>query len=299
VAAGGFLAPRRTALAAQNLAHDKLVDETRAMPETEHEKKAGGGYHPGSPLYNKQEMRKANGEAQAIEKPKTEVGAATQKSSCWEKLWNPFAKVDASDKGVKVKARDWKDPEQHWKDFVAGEGICLLISQWLPGTIITFLLALIWIKGIGGRMETGYPERPNTGEDFAYRLFSLDHCFGHHSHVCLCSWLCGAIRMADTYSKKPYPLIESFWVALLIISLVEGLFTVTLGYSWIVGICAAVYFRQQLRQNYGIQSGGVTLAWDCLFWCCCPCCSIAQEARQVEFVSKLGDVPKMPVTGKV
>jgi Cys-rich protein (TIGR01571 family) len=269
-----------------------LVDEQKAMPETEHQKHAGAGYKPGSPLYNKQEARKASGEApeaKAIEAPKAEVGDATQSSDCWTKLWNPFAKVTAGENGMKVKKRDWKDPQQHWKDFVAGEGICLLITEWLPGTIFVFLCAIVWIKGLNGRMEQGYPERANTGEDFAYRLFSLDHCFGHHANVCLCAWCCHPIRMADTYSKKPYPLIASFWVALLIVCLVDGLVQVTLGYAWIVAICAAVYFRQQLRQNYGLQTGGVTLAWDCLFWSCCPCCAIAQESRQVEFVSKLGD----------
>merc|ERR1719401_638885 len=143
---------------------------------------------------------------------------------------------------------------------------------------------------LGGRSESGYPERANTGEGFAYGIFSTDHCCGHHAHVCLCSWCCAHIRLADTYSKKPYPLLESFWVALLMVCLVEALMYLTLGYLWFIGICVAVYFRQQLRQNYGIQSGGMTYLWDCCFWSFCPCCSIAQEARQVEFVSKLGDV---------
>lgn len=60
--------------------------------------------------------------------------------------------------------------------------------------------------------------------------------------------------------------------------------TFTISHILFVGI--AVYYRQQLREKFGLSSGTWdTILQDCIVWCCCPCCAAAQEARQVERVS--------------
>merc|ERR1712039_165260 len=63
----------------------------------------------------------------------------------------------------------------------------------------------------------------------------------------------------------------------------------TVGVSHIVFVAIAVYYRQQLREKFGLRSGSAdTLAQDCFVWWCCCCCAAAQEARQVERVALPG-----------
>ena len=46
------------------------------------------------------------------------------------------------------------------------------------------------------------------------------------------------------------------------------------GYYW----CMACSFRSQIRRRYNIPGGDCT---DCLAHFCCPCCALAQEAREI------------------
>merc|ERR1719440_870391 len=64
------------------------------------------------------------------------------------------------------------------------------LSYFLAYFILVMLCAFIWDKS-RGRSVRGIDERKNLGTNFAYSLFSLDHCCGpsgHHSCVCLCAW---------------------------------------------------------------------------------------------------------------
>jgi Cys-rich protein (TIGR01571 family) len=113
--------------------------------------------------------------------------------------------------------------------------------------------------------------------------------------------------MADTYSKSsaefslPRALISGFWKALCVTVAMQFLFYHTGGIGFTVFVCIAVYFRQKLRQMYGLPNmTGSVLAMDCLYWCFCPCCTIAQETRQVQFVTgrdvKNKSIPSLPQT---
>jgi len=240
----------------------------RDMPVTTHDKDAGSGYNQGSPLYEKQQ---ATGKKAAPEPPAT---AAI-------KLEDP-SKLDAND----VQ----KAPEE-LQSFVKKRFNFWFGLQYFVTFVLTWLLlGLIWVKAIG-RHKAGYKERERDPRGFTYGLFSLDHCFGHHANVCLCAWCCFPLRLADTYAKEPHMLVSSFMKALLGVSVVLALMELSVGFSHIIFVCAAVYFRQQLRKVYSLPSGNcTTLTEDCFTWWCCPFCAAAQEARQVEFVTTK-DVP--------
>merc|ERR1719353_1345702 len=106
-----------------------------------------------------------------------------------------------------------------------------------------------------GRLEEGYDERKNNGVTFAYGIFSLDHCFGHHAHVCLCAFCCSPLRLADTYSKKPMPLVKNFWTALIMVTVLIALDVLSYGVTGCLLLGVAIYFRQKMRQKYGLEHG--------------------------------------------
>jgi Cys-rich protein (TIGR01571 family) len=256
----GFLGPE----------HVSLVQK-KEMPVTKHTKEAGDGYKKGSPLYAKQV---------ALEK-KGEAGPA------------PKAPAESAKVSVTVPPTDKALDHNHWWSVVySGEKAHMMhgLSYFFSYFTFTMLIALIWIKcAKPGRNKMGalvgdYDERPQTGVKFMYGLFSFDHCFGHHAHVILCSLCFAPLRMADTYNKEPAPLMKNFWSALIIITCLCGLSVLTFGFTSLVLVGICIYFRQKLRQKYGLESGSSTWFWDSLSWICCPLCAMAQEARQVEFV---------------
>jgi len=106
------------------------------------------------------------------------------------------------------------------------------------------------------------------------------NCF-QDKNTCLMSFCCSGIRWADTMSMAG---LLGFWVALVIYQLFAGLNAVfpALGFGVLL-LVMCVYFRQALRTKLDMPRGSVvTVLQDFLFYCCCPCCAIAQEARVVE-----------------
>jgi len=78
--------------------------------------------------------------------------------------------------------------------------------------------------------------------------------------------------------------VKSFWLALLMVTCLFALMPLTYQATWAIFLCIAVSFRQKLRNNFKLESGGKTWLFDCASWIFCPCCAIVQEARQVELV---------------
>jgi len=258
--AAGFLNPQHAALVAHTIKKD--------MPVTSHSKTAGDGYKKGSPLYGKQQELEKNG----APAPKAE-----EKGS----------KTSAALKAPTVPGVPQVATIPSWEKVYGGEKdhVSYGLSYFCSYFILTMLVALIWIKcTVPGRTKEGYDERKNNALGFAYGMFSFDHCLGHHGCVCLCSWCCAPLRLADTYSKEPASLVKSFWAALVMITCLLGLQHLTFGFTGFLFLCVAVYFRQGLRKKYGLEAGGSTYLKDFVSWLCCPFCSMAQEARQVEFV---------------
>lgn len=290
--AAKFMGPARASLVGETLAHDK-----KAMPETKHNKTAGSGYNPGSPLYKKQEKEGGSDPAPPPKKAEP-LKDATDKAAEAVKAVPKPAPVEVP------KPDHWYDhvkvgPRETPEAFVR-HGLSYFLSYF----IIVMLIALIWTKCTKpGRTKFGYSDRPNDSGKFAYSLFSTDHCFDIHCKLLLCSWCCSPLRIADTWAKEPLPLMKNFWVALILIACLIGLSQLSLGFTSLVFLGLAVYFRQQMRQKYGMTNNGQICFLDCLTWWCCPCCAIAQEARQVEYV-KPGDddgkasVASVPKTGQ-
>jgi Cys-rich protein (TIGR01571 family) len=163
------------------------------------------------------------------------------------------------------------------------------VESYVPYAIMMFIIAFIW-EELGGNLPPQFERKPNP-RGFAYGLFSTEHCLDGHMWIGVCSFCCFALRTADNYSKTsahfaaPKPIISSFWLALAFMLLLQFFACITGGLGWILAVAVAVYFRQKIRQMYGLPNcTGEVLAWDCLFWCCCPWCTVAQEARQVQFV---------------
>mmetsp|Transcript_1088 Transcript_1088/g.2440 ORF Transcript_1088/g.2440 Transcript_1088/m.2440 type:complete len:286 (+) Transcript_1088:81-938(+) len=133
------------------------------------------------------------------------------------------------------------------------------------------------VKGAPRQAEDWPPGGKRDFKDgvFAYGLFScfedpiltLSTCF------CLgCRWAYN-MRMAGflTYTAA------IIFVVLYVVS-----------YPWvlivldIVAIFVAVYFRQQMRQKFELEHGECTWLTDFFTYCCCMCCAVVQEARQLE-----------------
>jgi len=267
----GFMAPHKTSLVSQSIAQ-----ENKDMPVTQHSKKAGDDYKKGSPLFEKQEKLKKEGNDKKPAKLESNDAAVT-------------LTVPPADKAT--------DPGHWWsmgraypkqKDFVKN-GITYFFSYF----ILVMLVALIWIKcSYPPRSEVSYSERQNNQTGFAYSIFSREHCLGHHGSVCFCAWCCAPLRLADTYSKKPSPIVKSFWAALVLIAVLGGLQQLTMGFTGLIMLCMVVFCRQQIRRKYGIERGGTTWCTDFISWIFCPCCTMAQEARQVDFVQPVGSDEK-------
>jgi len=272
--AASFMAPRRASLIGQTVTHEK-----KDMPVTKHNKTAGDDYNPGSPLYEKQEKLKKAGGGKPVTSAKISSGGDNTL------VGGLPSEVPPQDKVL--------DNKYWWNSRGGSQGhLEKGIVFFLQYFIFVLLIALVWIKCLGGRARTGVEERKNTGVSFGYGLFSMEHCLGgggHHSKVCLCSWCCAPIRLADTYAKEPFALVNGFWSALILVTCLFGLSQLTFGVTQLIFFCLALHFRQKLRLQYGLESGGMTWMEDFCTWFWCPCCAVAQEARQVEFVKKLGD----------
>mmetsp|Transcript_37756 Transcript_37756/g.69919 ORF Transcript_37756/g.69919 Transcript_37756/m.69919 type:complete len:326 (+) Transcript_37756:134-1111(+) len=228
------------------------------MKEVHHSKESGSGYHPGSPLYEKQQERKEKGIKSDIT-PDTSLDFSDPENflAMWEKHFS-------------------------WKEYAKWA----LISA-LPALAVTFLVALLYIKRLG-RHEPYVQKTVMQGADgFSYGLCSCEHCVGHHSGIVMCALCCLPIRWADTMSKEPVPKFLNFWVALLLVSSLFYFSEAFLCVPWLIFLGLSIYYRQKLRREYGIvncfEGAPMTLVQDCLVWFFCACPAAVQEARQVEF----------------
>jgi len=122
-------------------------------------------------------------------------------------------------------------------------------------------------------------EDQHQKEGFEYDLFSFSKC---DTELVLCSFCCMCIRWPLTVEKTG---MMSFWPAFLIFTCLEGFSGILFGTLLILRVGMEIYFRQQLRQRYGLPQGDAgTCMMDCLAWSFCCCFAGAQEAKQVDFV---------------
>jgi len=60
-----------------------------------------------------------------------------------------------------------------------------------------------------------------------------------------------------------------------------------------ISMVVGVVYRRKLRDAYGHERRSIiNICLDILSWCCCPCCTISQEAKEVDRVLPKGSVTK-------
>jgi len=149
--------------------------------------------------------------------------------------------------------------------------------------VTTFLVGIVYLQCMDKIVGPKVVDQQVRTDEFQYGAFECGDC-NVDWQICLCSWFCGWVRWADTLSHPQVDFL-AFWPGLFITALLSATASITFGATMPILILLVVLARQRIRAAYGLPSGTLSvLAWDCCLWSCCPCCAIAQEARQVEYV---------------
>lgn len=119
-------------------------------------------------------------------------------------------------------------------------------------------------------------------------------CFGAPLETNAMALCCPCIRWAETLSYvRPF---FSFWLLFLLYGALWAL--ARLGWfsfaGYVVTVSVCTYFRQHLREQYQMESGGASCLGDCALYACCCCCAMVQEARHVEESRKAGHPAASP-----
>jgi len=171
--------------------------------------------------------------------------------------------------------------QQYWDDqnkkFV--DNVIAIVAY----MVTMFLVGIFYLQCMNKMLGPKVPDQQVRTDEFQYGAFECGDC-GADWQICLCAWCCEWVRWADTASH-PHVDFLAFWPGLFITALLSATATITFGATVPILLLVVVLSRQRIRAAYGLPSGTFSvLAGDCCLWICCPCCAIAQEARQVEYV---------------
>jgi Cys-rich protein (TIGR01571 family) len=162
-----------------------------------------------------------------------------------------------------------------------------------PGVVPLFMDAGQEMNNIGrskdnnsgqeGEQGQGNKEYGLNEEDFTYSLFSC------HSEPILSAFscLCMPIRLADTLRMAG---MLPFSCAVALFALLAAVPPVFIG--------AAVFYRYQMRKLFKLPTSCWTICKDCFFYSFCTCCSVVQEARQLEMAFRVRDAAIADVLAK-
>jgi len=164
------------------------------------------------------------------------------------------------------------------------ENLWGLLTGFVVYVFFMFTTAYIYLKYRSEKTEMRRNPFIEAGpRRFDYGLFETDGCAGRDATICICSWICLGIRWADTMDKAK---IIGFWTALVIPTICFGLNELTACITGFIFTVFAVYYRQVLRRQQGLDSGSLkSYIEDIVVWSVCCWCAAAQEARQVESVN--------------
>eukprot|EP00444_Apocalathium_aciculiferum_P008521 CAMPEP_0183402280 /NCGR_PEP_ID=MMETSP0370-20130417/13800_1 /TAXON_ID=268820 /ORGANISM="Peridinium aciculiferum, Strain PAER-2" /LENGTH=91 /DNA_ID=CAMNT_0025583839 /DNA_START=59 /DNA_END=330 /DNA_ORIENTATION=- len=83
--------------------------------------------------------------------------------------------------------------------------------------------------------------------------------------------------------------LRSFWLAFVMYLGVTLIFNESVDFcAWLLVAVIGAGFRQEMRLKFKMPTGTLIFFQDMFLYCCCACCAITQEARQVEEAAKLG-----------
>lgn len=215
------------------------------LNNTNHQKEAGGGYLPGSPMYAKQEERKAM-MPDTTTLPSAFVPTAAPTTSTWTKI----------------------------KKFLVGEFIYILF---------VLLAAAIYrhFKAHGERMVP-LGGKANVTQ-FTYGLLDFKDA-GRDWKICLSGFLCPCFRWAETMRMMGRDGL-GYWPCIALYIILHLLFVPSGGIALIITSYIGMTYRRKLRakQGYKTDTGPGPCLDFCTWWCCGPC-AVIQEAREVENV---------------
>eukprot|EP00747_Dinoflagellata_sp_TGD_P033574 gnl/TRDRNA2_/TRDRNA2_136713_c0_seq1.p1 gnl/TRDRNA2_/TRDRNA2_136713_c0~~gnl/TRDRNA2_/TRDRNA2_136713_c0_seq1.p1 ORF type:complete len:345 (+),score=68.42 gnl/TRDRNA2_/TRDRNA2_136713_c0_seq1:49-1083(+) len=261
-----------------------------AIPEVEHNKKAGKGYLKGSPLYEKAKQAKKLVNA-GHSAPGDRVIPFTPFWARWTKSEND----DESPYGI-TDPSFIRTPQDFW-NWLRWEYMKQFDGKSVLWTILGYVIQLLFIVIIGFLYQM-YKKRKLAIADFSSNEPNFH--FGFFDCGCrqkmdrddleflACSICCAEARFADSASSAKLGNgtgIMSFWPIYLTISLLVLLGELSFGITWLFVIALGIFFRQKIRMVYGLAPREIkNMACDLGAWCCCCCCAIFQEARQIEKV---------------
>lgn len=273
-----------------------------------HQKVPGNGYKPGSPLYNVQEGKQ---DASASTKKHAEP-AVPQNGTRQEKLYacvdGELAKLDA--------VVDQVSPQE----VMEGTNVCMQKYDATPveamgirdrtmkavfkhhfwtvlvvGTL-TFIFTLIAAYIYQRQKKDPEPTRRGMAMDRDEFTFGICSCFEVPA-LSLLTCCCFSIRWADTMRMAS---LLSFWVGVVVITLLELINSFTGGLAACVAWGIVVFYRQKLRKEFGLEQGTAkSVCLDCCGYCWIPCCMAVQEARQLEEAYAVGHpIRNVKVSGR-
>jgi Cys-rich protein (TIGR01571 family) len=171
--------------------------------------------------------------------------------------------------------------------------------------VVSLVIAAVYKSRINdkrGPFPEQVPEALSlAGKDFKYGTFD---CFGDLTY-CLYGWCCLDARLADNFSAAQvgdYWTVALVWIGIVafgqlvgiaaqVASLVLGgtaavayvgfLVNVAVGVLWAAWLAGK---RRTLRTKLG-DTGGDKFLMDCICYWCCGCCTVIQDARQVDEAS--------------
>lgn len=258
------------------------------MDTVDHQKRPGGVYAEGSPLYPKQRAAHAEAaQADELAAPAEEVLGPPPPVE--EEVVVPLSPADhmpdalrqANDTLGSPLVSPWQEPRRVLTDLPLWQEALVWMSVHLLFVVLVCILA--WLYRSYGKAQYSRTTMPSQGDAFAYPLLSV-RGIGQDWPICFMAFCCPVIRWADTMSMAP---LLPFWAALGLMVLLACLQPATGGLISLLSVLVAVYFRQRLRRIY--NHGPFTpknMVLDCLTWSFCCWCAIVQEAREVEHVQK-------------
>eukprot|EP00429_Kryptoperidinium_foliaceum_P051935 CAMPEP_0176086774 /NCGR_PEP_ID=MMETSP0120_2-20121206/43438_1 /TAXON_ID=160619 /ORGANISM="Kryptoperidinium foliaceum, Strain CCMP 1326" /LENGTH=290 /DNA_ID=CAMNT_0017420609 /DNA_START=55 /DNA_END=923 /DNA_ORIENTATION=- len=160
----------------------------------------------------------------------------------------------------------------------------------LASTLIYFGLAYLCAKFWLGQREAAYavPLEPAAGED-DFKEFRAGICrWYQRPDICIWAWCCPWVRWGD--NMWTMGTFRSFWFALVLFFTVHSLVGNTVDGMGIIALSIlGAGFRQEMREKFQMaRRGGGTYVEDFCLYCWCMCCTVAQEARQVEEAVRAG-----------
>lgn len=93
------------------------------------------------------------------------------------------------------------------------------------------------------------------------------------------SCCCPGLRWGDTVSKLD---LHSYWGAFSLMTClyIIGFIPLCTLPCYFAVVCYMTYHRQEFRKRFDFEEhGGTTIFTDCITYCCCMFCAVAQEAR--------------------